>query len=1831
VGKTIVGVTYPQTTVQHPARAILDDTFAHLMGAAHEAASGYNLRRPPTDAQALANNYKKSPPVRVLGLVIKIENAYGTYRSGTAPDGTRWSNRMAAHYGDIVGSRGADGDPVDIFVGPFPESRRVWVINQRRADGEFDEHKVMAGFMTEEQARAAYLGSYDRGWNGLGSIVACTPDQLKWWLRYGDCTVRFNIENLPQEGTAVMDNIVQWDEDANPVGVPMHRLLYDLHREDGAAGLMFDAVTMTDLMGDPDIESVAVLDALVVQVSRMTIKMDLLKKVMEAAGDKVKPTEVTISDPVRARGVLQVMVLFQMTDGQTISIWFHNPDTTPAKLTPMDELISWKWMLNKKDVTIVVAPERGQELNIREVARRIMRLVERNSAAFLRANAKTAERVAQVEAIKTEIAGLESELADLTRQIEIAKVAAEPSITPKSPFELEYLRLKAQNPEAVLLYRMGDFYEVLGESAALVAKVLDLTLTRRGAGKYSPVAMVGIPAWTLQEHMKRLTAAGYAVAVSEAGPEGARTVDRVEPAKVETPAAVAAPAEPPAQSAPVEGNAARDAVLAECGMAADIIAAVADDGGYAAVVADDKLVLKWQDALDSALQQRMVNVRNALREMDWKGSGVSLSKAFAGSVYGITQEVRQVGAGANVVAVTWVLNGVERVPDNLTEKAAALAGTLNNMVGDMAKPVGSASADVNNAEERGAMVESRVEAVKAALRGLGWSSDTASMPLMKAGAKLEIHVARDQGGNATGTRFYVTGNTSRTATYGRDGMVDDLESSPVDLAALLNAEVGPALVVVNDDGRSRVAHASNGNPISPSYPTEAEAQAAADAAIAAGNLEFPEPSDGGRPASPTDAEIEAAAAAGAEVRTLSRNMADFSLKDQNPLAHLSTDNGSVSIALWTKADVDRAARAVAEAEQQANYKPFDMSRLKMPTAVQLGLNKSNTLILPTGGADGNEILPGWSNGHLMDFTQRPTLVQNAIAKYFVDTGSALIRRVPEAAVAKIEAAAKGRGTKVEPISHYDYEERVVDNRKAKQGRAIEYIPRESLVLSNENGSVWVWLESKYVAYFVKTYKGCEFFAEGPEVSVGVRHHGKLVGVLMPLRGKNGSDMLARARKAMISLPAETAQPEPTAVAPDSAADALAAVDAAYRFADATPAFKEDVFHSLGESSYSPFVSARTIDQRAKELGLTVGWDVTMTVLDGVPVDGDDASMPLFDDADGAYLNQSKDAIAATAKLVKYFRDFIRSDKELAIDTTSGWARSTMTKADAQRILGELIDIAVNRKGGTTLTAQQEDDYADFAHDARLINDYLSKRIRHSGSRNLLRHPKMKALYPHIDNQPFLDAVKALAQPLLPADAVLDFAGDVSAAIAQLEVALDVVVTNEPINRERGDIEQADLERRNAEQFRRAIEVLKKGDTSGIFDDANPHTGGEQYQMIVGTIRRAGEVIGRALIGGDGKAMVYVGASGNQRVTFVSPVDGERRTPMWSDDDAGEMVDWLVENTTVGGAGVPPADPPAAAPVVDPPEKPKATEAEGRAALRQIADYMPRGQRKAIEAGMAGEEAQFFYDKMVEMARNIEAMPKTYDTDGQGGKALARLHYFRGGADWYITERDREREQVQAFGLADLGGGYPESGYISIVELVQNGVELDLHWEPKTLDEIKGTASASEAQPDVGPAGDISYRTDGMFTTFLPDSKAGEKAWAIMNATPGSESGKVLAAHTESVIAQLRAAGFVVTEAKPVDMSADELAAELGAGAATPTVMDEPAREDAKVTERKTDEAYLQNMINGKADLLEDGILERIEPMFTKYEGDAEMMALLERAAQAYSDAATQAARAALAS
>ncbi len=134
-----------------------------------------------------------------------------------------------------------------------------------------------------------------------------------------------------------------------------------------------------------------------------------------------------------------------------------------------------------------------------------------------------------------------------------------------------------------------------------------------------------------------------------------------------------------------------------------------------------------------------------------------------------------------------------------------------------------------------------------------------------------------------------------------------------------------------------------------------------------------------------------------------------------------------------------------------------------------------------------------------------------------------------------------------------------------------------------------------------------------------------------------------------------------------------------------------------------------------------------------------------------------------------------------------------------------------------------------------------------------------------------------------------------------------------------------------------------------------------------------------------------------------------------------------------------------------------TKSEAIAALKKLNGFIPVQQLRVLGDLMRGEEKEFFFNKMVEIANIVQTMPKVYEQSEKGDEAVAYLHYFRANQDWYITEKDSEAEQEQAYGLVDLGFG-SEDGYISLVELTQTRqfpiLELDLHFKPRTLREVK---------------------------------------------------------------------------------------------------------------------------------------------------------------------------------
>ncbi|MGP0057242.1 MAG: DNA mismatch repair protein MutS [Steroidobacteraceae bacterium] len=84
-----------------------------------------------------------------------------------------------------------------------------------------------------------------------------------------------------------------------------------------------------------------------------------------------------------------------------------------------------------------------------------------------------------------------------------------------TPMMQQYLRIKAQHPNVLLFYRMGDFYEMFYDDARRAAQLLDIALTQRGASAGAPIPMAGVPAVTLDAYLARLVRKGESVAICE--------------------------------------------------------------------------------------------------------------------------------------------------------------------------------------------------------------------------------------------------------------------------------------------------------------------------------------------------------------------------------------------------------------------------------------------------------------------------------------------------------------------------------------------------------------------------------------------------------------------------------------------------------------------------------------------------------------------------------------------------------------------------------------------------------------------------------------------------------------------------------------------------------------------------------------------------------------------------------------------------------------------------------------------------------------------------------------------------------------------------------------------------------------------------------------------------------------------------------------------------------------------------------------------------------------------------------------------------------------------
>ena len=173
----------------------------------------------PSDAQKESGNYKKGH-IKFGGYDYTIENPKGSTRSGKDADGKEWKVTMHDTYGYIRGKFGKDGDHLDMFINDKADldnwNGDVFVVDQVNPDGSFDEHKVMYGYDSMDDAKKAYLANYSDGWKGLGNITGASKDEFDKWLDTSNrklkpfadyAKVKFSFKDIKPVGVGAFGNI----------------------------------------------------------------------------------------------------------------------------------------------------------------------------------------------------------------------------------------------------------------------------------------------------------------------------------------------------------------------------------------------------------------------------------------------------------------------------------------------------------------------------------------------------------------------------------------------------------------------------------------------------------------------------------------------------------------------------------------------------------------------------------------------------------------------------------------------------------------------------------------------------------------------------------------------------------------------------------------------------------------------------------------------------------------------------------------------------------------------------------------------------------------------------------------------------------------------------------------------------------------------------------------------------------------------------------------------------------------------------------------------------------------------------------------------------------------------------------------------------------------------------------------------------------------------------------------------------------------------------------------------------------------------------------------
>ncbi len=190
------GTLFKLRGVGHNLAAARDKTVDAIEGWAKKNRYAQVIEDLDTIKDKVAGQYGKNGAgydlqgkLKVQGLPVAIENQPGSIRSGKNEDGSKWETKFKSPYGYIEGTKGADGEEIDAYVGPDKDSKHVFVVHQKNKDGSHDEDTVMLGYDSKGAAKTDILRHYDDT-SLIGGIDTMSIEDLRTKLENADLPIK---------------------------------------------------------------------------------------------------------------------------------------------------------------------------------------------------------------------------------------------------------------------------------------------------------------------------------------------------------------------------------------------------------------------------------------------------------------------------------------------------------------------------------------------------------------------------------------------------------------------------------------------------------------------------------------------------------------------------------------------------------------------------------------------------------------------------------------------------------------------------------------------------------------------------------------------------------------------------------------------------------------------------------------------------------------------------------------------------------------------------------------------------------------------------------------------------------------------------------------------------------------------------------------------------------------------------------------------------------------------------------------------------------------------------------------------------------------------------------------------------------------------------------------------------------------------------------------------------------------------------------------------------------------------------------------------------------